>query len=246
MVNFRLPLAFDRTKDRPRNVGASDAAYRYRHSGRRPCWFDRGRHAGARRLRRRRWSIPTTIYPPDLRCEKLDGPQVNVLRRTGPRRCGAACRHARWRMLDRALRPTGREAARRSIRHPLRHARQHDPRPRSRRAPNSSTPRSPRSRTARTGRSSRCRPASEISARLVVVANGLEYRPASRARHDARGREPVSLDHHRVRSQAGRAQPIRFPGADLLSRSARPTAWPTSRCSRSAPRCAPTSWSIAT
>src|SRR6187402_3675260 len=26
---------------------------------------------------------PHTVYPPDLRCEKLDGPQVDVLRRTG-------------------------------------------------------------------------------------------------------------------------------------------------------------------
>src|SRR5258705_4355884 len=26
---------------------------------------------------------PHTVYPPDLRCEKLDGPQVSILRRTG-------------------------------------------------------------------------------------------------------------------------------------------------------------------
>src|SRR5918993_625577 len=26
---------------------------------------------------------PHPVYPPDLRCEKLDGPQVSVLRRTG-------------------------------------------------------------------------------------------------------------------------------------------------------------------
>ena len=29
---------------------------------------------------------PHKIYPPDLRCEKLDGTQVNILRRNGPRR----------------------------------------------------------------------------------------------------------------------------------------------------------------
>ena len=149
----------------------------------------------------------------------------------------------RWRILDRALRPPGRKAARRSIRHPLRHAGQHHPRPHPggrrihpRQGHGDRDQYGPADRHLSTGE--------QISARLVVVANGLEHRLAARARHDARGRQPVPLHHRGVRLEAGRAGQFDFPALTYYSERAL-TASPTSRCSRWATRCAPTSWSIA-
>ncbi len=76
-------------------------------------------------------------------------------------------------VLDRALRPPGREAAERSVRHSLRHAGQHDPRrdPAARRIHPRQGRR--RSRPAPTARSVTLSTGEEISARLVVLANGL-------------------------------------------------------------------------
>ena len=64
---------------------------------------------------------PHPAYPPDFRCEKLDGSQVRLLPQDRAGRRRPARRHPRRRTLDRALRPSGREAAERSIRHSLRH-----------------------------------------------------------------------------------------------------------------------------
>ena len=71
---------------------------------------------------------PHTVYPPDLRCEKLDGTQVRVLRRTGladavlpAGTLDGECWVARFgRVVE--------KRARRSVRHPLRHPGQHHPR----------------------------------------------------------------------------------------------------------------------
>ncbi len=159
---------------------------------------------------------PHPVYPPDLRCEKLDGPQVERPAPHRARRRGAARRHVRRRMLDRALRSCDREARRRPVRHPLRHAGQHHPRRDS----------AERRIHQRQGQHGREQPgpagghAVDRRANLRAAGRGrqrAQYRSAARARHDARGREPVPFDHHRVRSQAGRAQSLRFPGDDLLS-----------------------------
>ena len=37
---------------------------------------------------------PHPVYPPDFRCEKLDGPQVSILEKTGLAKRGAARRDA--------------------------------------------------------------------------------------------------------------------------------------------------------
>ena len=161
---------------------------------------------------------PHPVYPPDLRCEKLDGPQVAILRRTGLAdavlRAGTfdgECWIARFgRVIEkrggdqygilydtlvntiRAEIPGGRRGHQRQG-----HGDRQQRRPSDRHA---------------VDRRGDFRAAGHRGERF-------EHRPASRARHDARGREPVPLDHDRVRSQAGRAQSFRFPGDDLLSRA---------------------------
>ena len=77
------------------------------------------------------WSIRTPVYPPDFRCEKLDGVQVEILKKTGLAEAVLRGGDAGPRMLGRPLRPPDREAARRSARHFLRAAGQHHPRPHS-------------------------------------------------------------------------------------------------------------------
>jgi hypothetical protein len=126
MVNFSgsfsIPIAMSRGQQQ-----GPHAAYRYRHSRRRPCGFNRSRDAGARRLRRRRGRSASRLSARSpLRKARWSAGQCSASHRA--RRCGAACRHARRRMLDRALRSRDREARRRPVRHPLRHARQYDPR----------------------------------------------------------------------------------------------------------------------
>ena len=68
---------------------------------------------------------PHSVYPPDFRCEKLDGPQLQTLRldRLSPTRC--CVRRHTIGILGGALRPRGREAAGRPARHSLRHAGQY-------------------------------------------------------------------------------------------------------------------------
>ena len=150
---------------------------------------------------------PHTVYPPDLRCEKLDGPQVAFLRRTGLAdavlRAGTLdgeCWTARFgRVIEK------RAGDQYGILYDT---------------------------LVNTIRAAIPASAEFVNAKVTAVANSpdrqrrhavdrrgdfrapgrdgerTEYRPASRARHDARGREHVSLDHHRVRSQAGRTQPV--------------------------------------
>ena len=102
---------------------------------------------------------PHIVYPPDLRCEKLDGPQVSVLRRTGLAdavlRAGTLdgeCWIARFGRVIEKRAGDQYGILYDTLVNTIRAA---DSRERA----NSSTPRSPRSRTARTGRWSRCRPA---------------------------------------------------------------------------------------
>ena len=123
-----------------------------------------------------------------------------------PRRAVLRAGDLRRRMLDRALRPPGREAPRRSVRHPLRHAGQHHPR-------RDSGQRRIHPRQGH-GHCQQPRPPDghAVDRRGDFRAAGrggerAQHRSAPRARHDARGREQVPLDHARVRSQAGRAQP---------------------------------------
>ena len=183
---------------------------------------------------------PHAVYPPDFRCEKLDGPQVQHPAQDRPRRRGAARGDGRSRMLGRALRPRGREAARRSARHSLRHAGQHDPRG------------NPAARRGRQRQGHRIVDQPRPPARHAVerrrdfgAAGGAgerpQYRLAPDARHRARGDKRRAIRSASA-STCGRSSGRRFefPRADLLSRSAPPTASPTSRCFRSAPPCAPT------
>ncbi len=79
----------------------------------------------------------------------------------------------------------------------------------------------------------------EISARLVVLANGLNVG----LRHTLGIKRRVISECHSVTlgfdvEPVGRAA-FDFPGPDLLAEADRARAWPTSRCFRSAARCAP-------
>ena len=125
---------------------------------------------------------PHEVYPPDLRCEKLDGTQVDILRRTGLADAVLRGRHARRRspgsrasaawsrkrpgdqygiLYDtlvntiRAAIPPGAEFIHAKV---TAHRDQRGP-----------------------ADASRCRPASEISARLVVLANGSTSACATRS-----------------------------------------------------------------
>ena len=99
------------------------------------------------------------------------------------RRRGAARGDARPRMLGRSLRPADRQAAGRSVRHFLRAAGQHRARRNSAaRADDRRQGDGDRDRPAN-GKRSRCRTAKTISARLVVLANGLNIGAAQVARY---------------------------------------------------------------
>ncbi len=243
MVNFKLRLAFQ-LQSRLKRTGVScgiptssllAAALPARRQPQ--CW-----RATAFRVV---LVDPHTVYPPDLRCEKLDGPQVDVLRRTGLAdavlRAGTfdgECWIARF----------GRVVEKRAG---DQYGILYDTLVNTIRAEIPASARIHQCQGHRGREQPRPSGGDAVDRRGDFRAPGrdgerAECRPAPRARHDARGREQVSLDHHRVRSQAGRTQPVRFSGADLLRGARRPTASPTSPCSRSARRCAPTSWSIAT
>ena len=55
-----------------------------------------------------------------------------------------------------------------------------------------------------------------ISARLIVLANGLNVGLRRTARHRASGHQRLPFDHDRLRCGAGRPNDLRFSGADLF------------------------------
>ena len=184
---------------------ASHAADRHRHRRRRACGLDRRRHAGARRLRRRPGRSARRLSAGSALREarRAAGPRPAPHR---PRRRGAAapgrfdgeCWVARFgRVVEKrpgdqygilydTLVNTVRAAIPAARRIHLRqgHRDREQPRP----ADGHAVDRRGDLRAPGRGRE---RP---------------QYRPAPRARHDARDREPVPFDHHRLRSEAGRAQ----------------------------------------
>ena len=186
---------------------------------------------------------PHAIYPPDFRAEKLDSTQIAVLRKTG---VGDAVLRAAtldgesWiarfgRLLEKRpgdqhgiLYDTMVNAMRGEI--PpgvdIIHAKVMDV----------ATSADRQTVTLSTGE--------QISARLVVVANGLNVGPAPQARHGAARHLQDALDHARLRSRARWRRAFRFRRSPITA-SIRRTAPPTSRCFRLAQRCARTSASIA-
>ena len=164
---------------------------------------------------------PHAVYPPDLRCEKLDGPQVAILRKTGLAEEVLPAGTLRRRILDRALRArwskSGRATSTASS------------------TTRWSTPSAPQSRASAEfihgkvtaianspdRQTSRCRPASRFPRGWSWSRTG----STSGLRH-ALGmtREEVSPCHsitHRLRPQAGRPRELRLPGPDLLRRARR-------------------------
>ena len=118
---------------------------------------------------------PHPVYPPDFRCEKLDSVQLRTLQLTGladavMSRFDTRSGMRGWRAW--AASWTSCRAYRNEAFFTTRWS---TPCVRKfRTAPNSSTPRSPSiSRPARSGRPSGCRTATRFSARLVVLATGL-------------------------------------------------------------------------
>ena len=87
---------------------------------------------------------PRPEYPPDFRCEKLDGDQVTLLKKTGLADGRAARLDAGRGVLGRALRAADRKAAGRPAGHFLRAAGQHRASANSARNRASSRPRPPR------------------------------------------------------------------------------------------------------
>ena len=186
---------------------------------------------------------PHAIYPPDFRAEKLDSTQIAVLRKTG---VGDAVLRAAtldgesWiarfgRLLEK--RPGDQhgilyDAMVNAMRGEIPpgvdiiHAKVMDV----------ATSADRQTVTLSTGE--------QISARLVVVANGLNVGPAPQARHGAARHLQDALDHARLRSRARWRRAFRFRRSPITA-SIRRTAPPTSRCFRLARRCARTSASIA-
>ena len=66
----------------------------------------------------------------------------------------------------------------------------------------------------------------EISARLIVLANGLNIGLRHTLGMTPRGGEHLPLDQRRLRRAAARPRQLRVPLADLLSRAGQPTGWP--------------------
>ena len=79
----------------------------------------------------------------------------------------------------------------------------------------------------------------EISARLVVLSNGLNIGLRHHARHQAPGSQRMPFGHAWLRRRAGRTASLRVSGADLLAGQAMLPGWRISRSFRSEARCAP-------
>ncbi len=163
---------------------------------------------------------PHKVYPPDLRCEKIDGPQLRMLHKTGL--ADAVLRAATYdgeawvarfgRLVEKRR---GRPA-----RHSLRHAGQYDSR------------RDPARRCVLSGQGAgdldQCATADAhaIDRRADFRTAGYrgertQYGSAPNARHGARGYEPLPFPYDRVRPRAGRPRQLRLRFADLLSRAHR-------------------------
>ena len=159
--------------------------------------------------------------------------------------CGLARRHARRRSLGSALWTSWSPEGQRPARHHVRYAGQHHPRANSagcrddpRQGDRHHQQRGAAEVTLSTGE--------EISARLVVLANGLNSAFGTRSASSA----SVISECHSITigfdvEPVGRAA-FAFPALTYWPSAPRDRAWPTSRCSRSARRCAPTLWSTAT
>jgi 2-polyprenyl-6-methoxyphenol hydroxylase-like FAD-dependent oxidoreductase len=185
---------------------------------------------------------PHAVYPPDFRCEKLDGPQTAILRKTGL--ADAVLRAAshdgetwvarfghliekrpgdQYGMLYDTMVNTIRGEIPASVEFIT--AKVMDI------APSANRP----TVTLSTGE--------HISARLAVVANGLNIglrHKLGMERHDLSKTHSISLGFDFL---APERQGFAFPA--LTYYGERPTAPPTSRCSRSATSCAPICSSIA-
>ena len=188
---------------------------------------------------------PHPVYPPDFRCEKLDGMQMRTLRLTGLAdavlRASTADRECWVARLGRVveklpgdqrgiLYDTLVNTVRSQI--PARH-RIH--------------PRQGHGHRDRPGAADRqAVERREISARLVVLATGLNIGVRAKARHRPRGHQPRPFDLDRLRCRAGGPAGVPVPRADLFRRAAGGPDGLHHAVSDRRQRCAPTCSSIAT
>ena len=159
---------------------------------------------------------PHPAYPPDFRVEKLAARADRTLSQDRHRGSCAAGRDVRRRELDRALRLPARQEAEPAIRHPVRRAGQRHPRPDSARRGIDHSPRPCRFRPARSGRKLVLSNGEEISARLVVLANGLNVGLRRQSWNRAPDCQRVPFHFARIRSGSGRSPVLRLSGVDLL------------------------------
>ena len=159
---------------------------------------------------------PHTVYPPELRCEKLGGEQLDLLRKTG--------------LADATLRATtldgevwearfGYVVARKPS---DQHGVMYDTLVNTVRGqipPDVETIHAKASAVANGPERQKLvlSNGEEISARLVVLRQRPECRPASDARHQAPRRQRMPFGHARLRPRTGRPRGLRFPGTDLLA-----------------------------
>ena len=181
---------------------------------------------------------PHTVYPPELRCEKLGGEQLDLLRKTG--------------LADATLRATtldgevwearfGHVVARKPS---DQHGVMYDTLVNTVRGANSAGCRNHPRQGFRDRQRSGAAKARAVERRgNLGAAGGLrqrpECRPASDARHQAPCRQRMPFGHARLQPRTGRPRGVRFPGPDLLAEAHRPRAWPISRFFRSMGACAP-------
>ena len=182
---------------------------------------------------------PASGLSAELRCEKIDGDQLDLLRKTGLADAMLRADDARRRSLGCALRLCRRPETQRSARHHLRHAGQHDARANS--ARRRVDPRQG-DRIANSAERQKLTLSNgeEISARLVVIANGLNIglrHMLGMERREISECHSITLGFNV--EPVGRAALI--SGADLLAEAVERRASPTFRFFRSAKRCAPTS-----
>ena len=180
--------------------GAKRAARGYCNRRRRARGLNRGSDAFACRHRHDP-DRPRAVYPPDFRCEKLDASQVRLLRKTGLADAVLAAGALDRRDLDRPRRPPGGEAAaiantassttasstpiRAQIPKVAAIRAGEEPAAVATSADRRDDPRSPMGKRS--------------SARLVVMANGLDTCAPPKPRHDARGDQPCAFRRHRLR-----------------------------------------------
>ncbi len=186
---------------------------------------------------------PHAIYPPDFRAEKLDGTQVAVLRKTG---VGDAVLRAATLDGETWIARFGRLIEKRPG---DQHGILYDAMVNAMRGEippgvgvieakvmDVAASADRQIATLSTGE--------QVSARLVIVANGLNVGLRHKLGMERRDISKNSLDHARVRSCA-RGRKLSVSGAHLLRGASVGPRPPTSRCFRLAPRCAQTSAFIA-